>query len=117
ETTHHKLVLLLAKTDSLSVIEGFTDREMASVCAEIENLLSQIDDGTLFFKASAQLSGFYRTSGNMEKGSRFNEHLVELAQQLNNPNYLLDAYQTCGILQLQLGNFTLGKQYMEQTEA
>ena len=114
ERVHSDVMLLLAKAGSLSVIEGFTDREMAKVCAEIEKLLPQVDNDKLIFQAYARLGGFCRAAGKMEQGYKYTNRLLELAYQINESNYLLSAYQAGGMLNLQLGNFALSRHHMEQ---
>jgi len=116
ETIHRKLSLLLAKAYSLAVIEGFGGREMVVVCEAIEKLLPQVQDDKLTFQACTRLSGFFSMSGKMDLGYQYGDRLLELAHWIDEPTYVVSAYQACGTLNLQLGHFVLGKKYMELAE-
>jgi len=119
-TTEHakqELTLLLTKAYSLAVVQGFSVPDIAAICTQIETLLPQIDEDRLRFQAYQRLRGFYAASGKMAEAHRCARYLLEVAQRLADPAYLLGALPANGFANLQLGHFAVGRDYMEQGEA
>lgn len=117
ERAKQELTLLLTKAYSLAVVQGFSVPDMAILCTELERLLPQIDDDQLRFHAYQRLRGFYGASGKTAESHRCAKYLLEVAQRLDSPAYQLGAYQANGIVNLQLGHFSTGRDYIEQGEA
>lgn len=117
ERAKQELTLLLTKAYSLAVVQGFSVPAIAAVCAQIETILPQIDEDRLRFHAYQRLRGFYGASGKMAESHRCARYLLEVAQRLADPSYRLGAFQANGIVNLQLGHFAVGREYMEQGQA
>ncbi|MEZ4726887.1 MAG: BTAD domain-containing putative transcriptional regulator [Caldilineaceae bacterium] len=117
ERAKQELTLLLTKAYSLAVVQGFSVPDIAAVCAQIETLLPHIDEDRLRFHAYQRLRGYYASSGKTVEAYRCARYLLEVAQRLADPAYRLGAFQANGIVNLQLGHFAVGRDYMEQGQA
>ena len=109
--------MLLAKASSVDIIKGFTVPEMADICGQLEVLAPQIDDDALRFQAYQRLRGFCGAAGKMERTQLYINHLLELADRLENPVFHYSVLQAAGMLNLQIGHLSVASHYFQQATA
>jgi tetratricopeptide (TPR) repeat protein len=107
-------VLLLAQASSLAITQGFTVSAIAAICTRIEALLPQVDDDRLRFQGYQRLRAYCGAAGKLEDAWRHAQHLLLLAHRLQEPVYHRGACQAAGIVNQQLGRFSVSREYLEQ---
>lgn len=109
--------LLLAKADSLRVVEGLVGTKISKVYQQIEMIVAQVDDERTHFWAMHALRVFHGLSGQTEKAHRQAKEVFALAYKLEELEFLRSAHHGLAFVNLQLGHFALAKQYAMQAEA
>jgi DNA-binding SARP family transcriptional activator len=114
ERVEQEFVLLLEKVESLRIVRGFAVPETAAIHRQLEKLLPQIAQSHLSFLGYEKLRAFCGVSGRMEQAYEFARHLLDLAQQIRDPAFIIRAHEGSGLVHLQLGRLTIARDHLQQ---
>jgi class 3 adenylate cyclase/DNA-binding winged helix-turn-helix (wHTH) protein/predicted ATPase len=114
ECTQHELTLQLAMGEPLSMLKGYTAPEVEQTYSRARELCQHVGDGLQRFTALAGLTRFYRSRMELKTAQELGIQLLELAQSMQAPAYLLNAYSEQGMTMWHRGEFTSALDHLER---
>jgi hypothetical protein len=96
-----ELSLQLALAAALHANRGQAAPEVGQAYDRARQLCEQLDDAPQLFRV---LLGLYRFYGPTEQGRNFVDQLLKLAQQMQDPDLLIEGHMAYGTSQMQSGN-------------
>jgi predicted ATPase len=113
ERTQQELTLQLALGAALSMLKGYTAPETEQAYSRARQLCQQVGDGPQRFTALAGLKRFYRSRTELKTAQALGVQLLELAQSIQDPAFLLNAYSEQGMTLWHLGEFASALDHLE----
>ncbi len=118
ERAQRELDLQMALGVALVATRGYTAPEVEQTYVRARELCQQVGATRRLFRVLWGLAMVYALrSGTMQRAREFAEELVEVAEQLQDPAYLLLAYDALGSILRYLGDHISGLAYLEQAIA
>jgi class 3 adenylate cyclase/predicted ATPase len=114
ERHQQELTLQLALGAALSMLKGFTATETEQAYNSARQLCQQVGDSPQRFAALAGLLRFYRSRTELKTAQELGEQLLKLAQSMQVPAFLLDAYCEQGTNLWHAGKFASALSHLEQ---
>jgi predicted ATPase/class 3 adenylate cyclase len=114
ERTQHELTLQLALGEPLSMLKGYTAPEVEQTYSRARELCQHVGDGLQRFTALAGLTRFYRSRLELKTAQELGIQLLELAQSIQDPAFLLNAYSEQGMTVWHLGEFASALDHLER---
>jgi class 3 adenylate cyclase/predicted ATPase len=114
ERHQQELTLQLALGAALSMLKGYTAPETEQAYSSARQLCQQVGDSPQRFAALAGLLRFYRSRTELKTARELGEQLLRLAQSMQVPAFLLEAYSEQGTNLWHAGEFTSALTHLEQ---
>ena len=116
ERTQQELTLQLALSAPLFATKGGAAPEVAHVYTRARELSQQLGK-TLQFLPVRGLWNFYLIQGELQTACELGEQVLVLAQEVQDPTLLPEAYRARGTTLFLLGEFVLAREHLEQSMA
>src|SRR5262245_45501618 len=94
--------------------QGYAAPEVGKVYARARELCGQVDETPQLFSVLWGLTSFYVVGGELQIGRELGEHLVRLAQNVQDPVLRTAAVHNFAATSVLLGEFPQAKEYLEQ---
>jgi class 3 adenylate cyclase/predicted ATPase len=114
ERHQQELTLQLSLGAALSMLKGFTAPETEQAYSSARQLCQQVGDTPQRFAALAGLLRFYRSRTELKTAQELGEQLLKLAQSMQAPAFLLEAYCEQGTNLWHAGEFASALTHLEQ---
>jgi class 3 adenylate cyclase/predicted ATPase len=109
-----ELTLQLALGAALSMLKGFTAAETEQAYSSARQLCQQVGDSPQRFAALAGLLRFYRSRTELKTAQELGQELLKLAQSMQVPAFLLEAYSEQGTNLWHAGEFASALAHLKQ---
>jgi predicted ATPase len=96
------------------VAKGYSVPEVEAVYSRARELCRQVGETPQLFPVLHGLCRFYVTRGESQTGYELGEQLLSLAQSVQDPALLLEAYQALGLTLFCLGEFVPAREHLER---
>jgi predicted ATPase len=113
ERTQQELRLQLALGGPLIVTKGFTAPEVERVYTRARELCRQLGETPQLFEVLEGLVTFYGTRAEYKTSRELAEQRLSLAQNVDNPIFLVGAHDTLGQTLFLLGEFAQAREHLE----
>ncbi len=117
ERTQHELTLHLALGQAYMATKGYAAPEVGQTYTRARQLCHQLEDRAQLFRVLDGLRVFHLVRAECSTAHEIGEELLGLAQQLQDPDLLMDAYTGLGAVLFYRGEFTLARANLEQSMA
>ena len=114
ERHQQELTLQLALGAALSMLKGYTASETEQAYSQARQLCQLVGDSPQRFAALAGLLRFYRSRTELKTAQELGEELLKLAQNMQVPAFLLEAYCEQGTNLWHAGKFASALAHLEQ---
>jgi tetratricopeptide (TPR) repeat protein len=110
-----KIELYLRQADYVSACKGWTDPQMAHAFTQVQQLSLRIDDRQLIYLGQTKLRLYHTLRSELPQARAIADKNVELAESIDNPLLLQDAYHALGRVHLYEGNLLDARIRLEQS--
>jgi predicted ATPase len=117
ERTQHELALHVMLGHVLGATQGYGAEEVGQTYTRAHVLCAQVDDTPQLFRALFGLWSFYVVHGPVQTACEYGEQLLHLAQRLQSPTLLQEAYGALGIAWFYRGAFPTALEHYDQARA
>jgi predicted ATPase len=114
ERPQHELALLISLGAPLVMTRGYAAPEVGNAYARARALCQQIGETPQLFLALVGLLGVYVTRGELQTAHELAEQLLRLAQQAQDPIFVLTAHTVFGVTQFYRGALASARAHLEQ---
>jgi class 3 adenylate cyclase/predicted ATPase len=114
EHTQQELTLQLALGPPLRMIKGHATPEVEGVYTRAYELSQQMGDNQQQFSALMGLERFYINGARLKKAHELSEQCLTLAQRMQDPELLQEAYQMLGSTSFWQGELVTAHRHLEQ---
>lgn len=114
ERPQHELALLISLGAPLVMTKGYAAQEVGTAYARARELCQQIGETPQLFQALVGLLGVYLTRGELQTAHELAEQLLRLAQQVQDPIFVLMAHTVFGVTQFYRGALATACAHLEQ---
>ncbi len=117
DRTQQELILQLALSAPLFATKGGAAPEVAHVYTRARELSQQLGKTLQFLPVLRGLWNFYLIQGELQTACELGEQVLGLAQGIQDPTLLPEAYRARGTTLFLLGEFVLAREHLEQSMA
>src|SRR5262249_40502558 len=114
EHTQKELTLQLALGPPLRMIKGHATPEVEGVYTRAYEVAQQVGDNQQQFSALMGLERIYINEARLQKTHELSEQCLTLAQRMQDPELLQEAYQMLGSTSFWQGELVTARRYLEQ---
>lgn len=109
-----ELTLQIALSVPLVMTKGYMAPEVENIYARARELCQQEGETLQLFRVLRGLWTFHTTRAELQTARELGKQLLSLAQNAQDPAFLLEACYTLGASLFRLGEFTAARSYLEQ---
>jgi predicted ATPase len=117
ERAQQELALQITLSVPLTVTKGYAAPEVGRVYTRARELCQHAGETTMLVAVSRGLAQFYRVKGELKTARELAEELLTLAQNIQNPSFLLEAHLALGEILFWLGEFSNALDHVKQGSA
>jgi predicted ATPase len=114
ERTQQELTLQIALGTPLMATKGFAAPEVERAYARAQELCQQVGETPQLFRVLSGLWFFYLARAELQTAHELAEQLLSLAQNVQDPAFLVEAHQALGMTLWHLGEFASAQKHCEQ---
>jgi DNA-binding winged helix-turn-helix (wHTH) protein/predicted ATPase len=114
ERARQELQLQIALGTPTMMTKGYAAQEAADVFLRVHELYQRVGDPPLLFPALWGLWAFYTVRGDHRRTRQFGQQILDLAQRLHNPVFLLHAHYALGASSFWRGDFATARTHLEE---
>jgi len=114
ERTQQELTLQIALGAPLMAIKGFAAPEVERAYARAQELCQQVGETPQLFRVLSGLWFFYLARAELQTAHELAEQLLSLAQNVQDPAFLVEAHRALAMTLWHLGEFASARQHCEQ---
>ncbi|MGE0826384.1 MAG: hypothetical protein AB7G75_26715 [Candidatus Binatia bacterium] len=114
ERTQQELLLQITLGGPLMATQGYAAVEVEKVYSRALELCRQVGEVPQLFPVLRGLWNFYGVRGNLQAAYELGEQVLSVAQSVQDPVLLMDAYWSTGLISFYFGQFAAARVPLEQ---